>query len=121
MTHLPPACRATPAWRHKSDRWRGSLSEPSRPTPHRSGCADCAVVSAKHRTHPARHRAPRTTTPPAIVLVAGGPIFSWAFSVLYGAGNGILTIVRGTLPLAIFGPMGYGRRIGLLAAPARIM
>ena len=27
-----------------------------------SGCADCAVVSARHRSHPARHRAPRTTS-----------------------------------------------------------
>jgi hypothetical protein len=39
---------------------------------------------------------------------------------LYGAGNGLLTIARGTLPLAIFGPEGYGARTGLLGAPARI-
>ncbi len=33
----------------------------------------------------------------------------------------MLTIARGTLPLALFGPVGYGLRTGLLAAPARIL
>ena len=41
------------------------------------------------------------------------------FVVLYGAGNGLLTIARGTVPLALFGPLGYGERTGLLGAPAR--
>ena len=41
------------------------------------------------------------------------------FVVLYGAGNGLLTIARGTVPLALFGPHGYGERTGLLGAPAR--
>jgi MFS family permease len=35
-------------------------------------------------------------------------------------GNGILTIARGTLPLAIFGPKDYGYRLGLIGAPARM-
>jgi len=39
---------------------------------------------------------------------------------LHGAGNGMLTIARGTLPLALFGPAGYGLRTGILSAPARI-
>lgn len=39
---------------------------------------------------------------------------------LYGAGNGLLTIVRGTLPLALFGSHGYGARMGLLARPMLI-
>ncbi len=43
------------------------------------------------------------------------------FVLLHGAGNGMLTIARGTLPLALFGPAGYGLRTGLLAAPARIL
>jgi MFS family permease len=46
---------------------------------------------------------------------AGAPLFV----ILYGAGNGLLTIARGTVPLAVFGPHGYGRRTGLLSAPAR--
>lgn len=41
------------------------------------------------------------------------------FAVLYGAGNGLLTIARGTVPLAIFGPRAYGERTGLIGAPAR--
>jgi hypothetical protein len=43
-----------------------------------------------------------------------------AFGFLHGAGNGILTIARGTLPLAIFGPENYGYRLGLIGAPSRI-
>jgi hypothetical protein len=36
-----------------------------------------------------------------------------------GPENGLLTIAKGTFPLAIFGPVGYGLRNGILAAPAR--
>jgi hypothetical protein len=49
-----------------------------------------------------------------------GPIGITAFAVLHGAGNGMLTIANGTLPLALFGPAGYGKRTGLLAVPTRI-
>jgi len=48
-----------------------------------------------------------------------GPPAAMVFAVLYGAGNGLLTIARGTVPLVIFGPHGYGARNGLLGAPAR--
>lgn len=41
------------------------------------------------------------------------------FGILHGAGNGILTIAKGTLPLAFFGSVGYGRRQGVLMVPAR--
>jgi hypothetical protein len=44
-----------------------------------------------------------------------------AFALLHGAGNGMITIVKGSLPLALFGPRGYGRRSGLLSAPARTL
>jgi hypothetical protein len=43
------------------------------------------------------------------------------FVLLHGGGNGLLTIARGTLPLALFGAAGYGLRTGILAAPARIL
>jgi hypothetical protein len=33
----------------------------------------------------------------------------------------LLTIARGTLPLALFGAAGYGLRTGIMAAPARIL
>jgi MFS family permease len=54
-----------------------------------------------------------------IALAAIGPRSAAVFALLYGAGNGLLTIARGTVPLAIFGPLGYGERTGLLGAPAR--
>jgi MFS family permease len=54
----------------------------------------------------------------AIGLFGGGA--AAAFALLHGAGNGILTIARGTLPLAIFGPENYGYRLGLIGAPSRI-
>ncbi|KAA2242261.1 MFS transporter [Salinarimonas soli] len=38
--------------------------------------------------------------------------------VLYGAGNGVYSIARGTVPLALFGRRGYGALIGRLAMPA---
>lgn len=56
----------------------------------------------------------------AAALLAGGPPMAGAFAILYGAGNGILTIARGTLPLALFGPLGFGRRLGFIALPARV-
>jgi hypothetical protein len=53
-----------------------------------------------------------------IGLFGGGA--AAAFALLHGAGNGILTIARGTLPLAIFGPENYAYRLGLIGAPSRI-
>ena len=53
-------------------------------------------------------------------LLIAGPMAAPVFGVMHGAGNGILTIAKGTLPLVIFGPQGYGHRQGLLMAPARM-
>ena len=55
----------------------------------------------------------------AILALAGGGA-AGAFAIFHGAGNGILTIARGTLPLAIFGPQNYGYRLGIIGAPARM-
>ena len=41
-----------------------------------------------------------------------------AFCLLYGLSNGVLTILRGTLPAAMFGRRHYGAISGALAAPA---
>jgi predicted MFS family arabinose efflux permease len=56
----------------------------------------------------------------AATLLLAGPAFAPAFAILHGGGNGIMTIAKGTLPLAIFGPAGYGARQGWLMMPARI-
>jgi len=42
------------------------------------------------------------------------------FGLLYGMSNGILTITRGTLPLHVFGPSGYGGRLGRIALPSMV-
>ena len=55
----------------------------------------------------------------AVLGLAGGGAAS-AFAIFHGTGNGILTIARGTLPLAIFGPQNYGYRLGIIGAPARM-
>ena len=54
------------------------------------------------------------------LLLVGAPA-AYAFTLVHGAGNGILTISKGTLPLALFGPAGYGYRQGLLNAPGRFV
>jgi predicted MFS family arabinose efflux permease len=54
-----------------------------------------------------------------IIGVFGGGAAA-GFALLHGAGNGILTIARGTLPLAIFGPENYAYRLGLIGAPSRV-
>jgi MFS family permease len=53
-------------------------------------------------------------------LLLAGPIAAPVFAALHGAGNGMLTVVKGTLPLALFGASGYGARQGLLLFPAKI-
>ena len=40
-----------------------------------------------------------------------------SFTVLLGASQGVITIVRGAVPLALFGAQGYGAVLGLIATP----
>jgi len=56
-----------------------------------------------------------------IAVLFGVPLGAFGFAVLHGAGNGMITIAKGTLPLAMFGPAGYGRRTGVLSVAARGM
>ncbi|HDZ45364.1 hypothetical protein LCGC14_0379570 [marine sediment metagenome] len=55
----------------------------------------------------------------ALLATVGMP--AAGFALLHGAGNGMMTIASGTLPLALFGPKGFGQRQGLIIAPARAM
>jgi MFS family permease len=72
-----------------------------------------------------RHYHPIWTMAASVTLVAGGvllllvgfPILALALT-LYGAGNGIGSIAKGTLPLALFGPDGYASLMGRLAMPS---
>jgi predicted MFS family arabinose efflux permease len=56
----------------------------------------------------------------AMALAVLGAPAAVLFAILHGAGNGVLTIAKGTLPLVLFGPQGYGERQGLLMVPARL-
>jgi MFS family permease len=43
------------------------------------------------------------------------------FAVMFGMANGLITIARGTVPLALFGAAGYGTLIGRIAGPFLVM
>lgn len=71
-----------------------------------------------------RHH-PIWTMTTAVLLIATGFILLWAgfpipaiALISYGAGNGIFSIAKGTLPLAIFGGQEYAILMGRLAMPA---
>lgn len=57
------------------------------------------------------------------VLMLGGASFWTAlvFTLLFGVSNGLVTIVRGAVPLALFGSKGYGEILGILATPYLVL
>jgi len=55
-----------------------------------------------------------------VLLTVGAPAAP-VFTVVHGAGNGVMTIANGTLPLHFFGAGGYGLRQGLLMMPAKLL
>jgi predicted MFS family arabinose efflux permease len=54
------------------------------------------------------------------VLGASMPVAA-AFALMFGGANGLVTITRGAVPLALFGASGYGRLMGRLAGPFLLM
>ena len=44
-----------------------------------------------------------------------------AFAVMFGMANGLITIARGAVPLALFGAVGYGHLMGRIAGPFLVM
>jgi hypothetical protein len=58
-----------------------------------------------------------------LLLAFAGGSFSMvlAFTLLMGASQGVITIVRGALPLALFGAEGYATVLGLIATPVLIV
>ena len=57
------------------------------------------------------------------VLMLGGADYwtALAFTLLFGVSNGLVTIVRGAVPLALFGARGYGEILGILATPYLVL
>ena len=43
------------------------------------------------------------------------------FAIAYGVSMGLSSIVRGTVPLRLFGPAGYGAMLGKLSAPGLVI
>jgi len=57
-----------------------------------------------------------------LLALAGGSFYVvLAFTLLMGASQGVITIVRGAVPLALFGAAGYGAVLGLLATPILVV
>ena len=52
-----------------------------------------------------------------LAIVPFSAVSAAIFAVLYGMANGLLTIARGTVPLALFGAAGYGRLVGRIGGP----
>jgi MFS family permease len=53
-----------------------------------------------------------------LLFVASGDLLQLvAFTLLLGAAQGVITIVRGAVPLALFGAEGYGAVLGVIATP----
>jgi len=82
-------------------------------------------LSQRFKVHPlATARTATVLHPLACVvlgLVGSLPFAGACFSVLHGAGNGMVSVARGVLPLALFGPGAYGAITGRLALVGRSM
>jgi MFS family permease len=58
----------------------------------------------------------------AVLMLAGANFWgALAFTLLFGVSNGLVTIVRGAVPLALFGAEGYGTVLGVLATPYLVL
>lgn len=73
-----------------------------------------------------RHHPLWTLTAALVLVTIGLVLLATGFGpvalalVLYGAGNGIFSIARGTVPLALFGPHRYAPLVGRLARPGLV-
>ena len=57
----------------------------------------------------------------ALALGAPALVAAVLFAVMLGFGSGLKSIVQGSLPLALFGPGGYGARLGTMAAVRQVL
>ena len=56
-----------------------------------------------------------------LLLGTGSVPLVIAFTLLMGASQGVITIVRGSVPLALFGARGYGAVLGVIATPVLVV
>jgi hypothetical protein len=52
-----------------------------------------------------------------LMLLPFSALVAACFAMMYGMANGLMTIARGTVPLALFGAGGYGRLVGRIGGP----
>lgn len=58
----------------------------------------------------------------ALLMIGGTTaVLAGLFAIAYGISMGLSSIVRGTVPLKLFGPAGYGAMLGKLSAPGLIV
>ncbi|RYE29544.1 MAG: MFS transporter [Hyphomicrobiales bacterium] len=58
----------------------------------------------------------------ALLLIGGSlPIVAGLFAISFGISMGLSSIVRGTVPLQLFGPVGFGATMGKLSAPGLVI
>lgn len=56
-----------------------------------------------------------------LVIGSGTAALAGLFAIAYGVSMGLSSIVRGTVPLQLFGPAGYGAMLGRLSAPGLVI
>ena len=56
-----------------------------------------------------------------LALLGLSAVAAAAFAVMFGMANGLITIARGSLPLALFGASGYGHLVGRIGGPFLVM
>lgn len=87
--------------------------------------ARMADVTLGARLHPLTLTWVVTTLMPLCFVLAwlsNGSVYAIAaYALLYGACNGLLTITRGTLPLALFDFRSYGTLVGALLVPSFLL
>ena len=78
---------------------------------------DAGPQVAPDRRRPRLRRLPAAVVPRADAGRAPNFSTALAFTLLFGISNGLVTIMRGAVPLALFGAKGYGEVLGILATP----
>jgi hypothetical protein len=81
-----------------------------------------AFAGNVHPLNVARFAVGLVLTAFAMLFVLGVSVpVAAAFSIMFGMTNGLITIARGTVPLYLFGPAGYGLLIGRIGGPWLVM
>ena len=92
--------------------------------PAQVGARICEFVFAR-RIHPlnvARFAVGMLLVAFALVALFGISVaIAATFALMFGMANGLITIARGAVPLALFGPAGYGHLMGRIGGPFLVM